>query len=554
MIYKVIIEKEYQWETFQYDGYQVSIKGYLFIDDVSCHGMDATIKLVKLLRKTSESNLVKILLLRLTGHYSVIVESHDYVIAFVDKIRSIPLYFSESHEQFIVSNSAYSIQNLVAKHCFSKDSSLLFLMTGYCLQNDTLIENIKQLRPGQFLLVNKKESTLQIEHYYRYFNPIERKTDRTILLDELNKVISKTFDKMIESLEGRHVMIPLSGGYDSRFILGMLKDRGYDNVSAYSYGINGLWEVKRAKKIAEMLNIRWTYVEFIPSDTRKLFDSSERRKYYRYAGGLNSAPHLPDYHAIKKLLSQGLIPHDAIFINGQSGDFITGGHIPPIVKLNEDKGFSIEDVLQALLDKHFSLWINLKSENNLKLAKKRISESLQDIEFDNVDSRIFSKLYELFEFEERQSKFVVNGQRIYDYFGFDWRLPLWSDEIIRFWETIDWKTKYGQELYLEYLKIHNFGGVFNNVSLPPQYTYFPKWTLIPRTIFKGLSLIYGRDVTYYYQKYLKYYQAYGPFYPDTSYLNHLKNSEYHRNPISYAAKEYLEEITENKYSVFNEYL
>ena len=43
--------------------------------------------------------------------------------------------------------------------------------------------------------------------------------------------------------------------------------------------------------------------------------------------------------------------------------------------------------------------------------------------FEEKDSR---KLYERLEFINRQSKYVINGQRLYEFFGYEWRLPLWD--------------------------------------------------------------------------------------------------------------------------------
>ena len=40
------------------------------------------------------------------------------------------------------------------------------------------------------------------------------------------------------------------------------------------------------------------------------------------------------------------------------------------------------------------------------------------------------------EFHNRQTKFVVNCQRIYDFYKIDWMLPLWNRSFIKFWEKV----------------------------------------------------------------------------------------------------------------------
>ena len=35
-------------------------------------------------------------------------------------------------------------------------------------------------------------------------------------------------------------------------------------------------------------------------------------------------------------------------------------------------------------------------------------------------------LYEFSEFKNRQTKYVITVQRVYEFFGYEWRLPLWD--------------------------------------------------------------------------------------------------------------------------------
>ena len=116
------------------------------------------------------------------------------------------------------------------------------------------------------------------------------------------------------------------------------------------------------------------------------------------------------------------------------------------------------------------------------------------------------------------------------------------DELIEFWENVPWSLKYNQNLYLDYLRKMNFSCVFSNITLPPQYSYFPPWSFVLRVIFKIFSHFSNRDISHFYNKYLKYHMAYGHSYPQESYFDYLKDSQFHRNPISYGSQEYIKEL------------
>ena len=46
---------------------------------------------------------------------------------------------------------------------------------------------------------------------------------------------------------------------------------------------------------------------------------------------------------------------------------------------------------------------------------------------------------------------MITGQRIYECLGHDWRLPLWDNDYLDFWETVPLRFKAGQRLYNEML-------------------------------------------------------------------------------------------------------
>ena len=133
---------------------------------------------------------------------------------------------------------------------------------------------------------------------------------------------------MINSANGRQIIVPLSGGLDSRFIVTGLRKFNYKNVICISYGLKNNIEAILAKKIAKKLGYKWIFIEYKPKKFKRYFYSEDYNKYLTYCDSLTSIHFIGEYYMLKELDDNSLIEKDAIFVNGQSGDFITGNHIP----------------------------------------------------------------------------------------------------------------------------------------------------------------------------------------------------------------------------------
>ncbi|MCH8033727.1 MAG: 7-cyano-7-deazaguanine synthase [Bacteroidetes bacterium] len=539
---KILLDNEYSWDSSESSRGKAFFKGLFWYQGIYYKGTQACNKLLNIfsLVFTDDSEFQDIIA-RFTGHYSFIVDIQDFIIACVDKVRSYPVYYSNKRK-LLVSNSANMIKETLGDDKISETALLEFKMSGYTLGAKTLVKDISQLQPGEFLVFNKPLNRFNKYRYFRYLTNQYLVADEKELIEKLHAATLVTFKKMIESLDGKPVFLPLSGGLDSRLILAMLKNNNYDNIVSYTYGLKGVWEIKRAKYIAEKLKINWHYIQFKPHEVKKYFLTEDRQKYFRFAGGLNSAPHLAEYYALLELRKKNLIPDDAIIINGQSGDFTSGGHLPKILIETEKDKISIESFIRTIIDKHFSLWLDIKTEINMREIFREILKLLNVSDNKCFTKDEFAKYFELHEWEERQSKFVVNGQRAYDWLNYDWRLPFWSDELIEFWMKVDWKDKFGQALYIKYLKKHNFGGLFDNINLPPQFSYYPTWIKLTKPIFFIAGKLFNKKADYYDRKYLKYFKTYAPFYPQLKLSEFIKDSEWHRNSVSYFMKYYLNEF------------
>lgn len=487
------------------------------------------------------SQTIKEHIQHLTGHYSFIIDSPHFIIASVDKIRSYPIFYTKTSDGFYISNSAIDLQANANLTEFDNDSVLEFQMAGFVTGANTFFRGLQQLQGGEFLLFKKNNNKLLVERHFTYFPSNLFELSEDDLLKKHDEAINLTFSKLVDSLDGALVWIPLSGGLDSRLILAKMIELGYENLNTFTYGIPQLWEVKYAREIKKLTKVKWQFIPYDPHQTKKIYHTIERERYYRFGSGLCSIPSVNEYFALKFLIEKKIIPDDSVIINGQSGDFLTGGHIPAGLEKTKNSIVSFEYLVNLVIEKHFSLWSNLKSADNLKIIEEKIRNILLPFISNSMSLDTAAQAYELHEWQERQCKYVVNGQRVYDWFGFDWRLPLWSDELMEFWRDVPWRIKFGQRLYKKYLTQYNPENLFN-LKIKVNINYCPTYLKLPSRIYTGLAKIFSLDYDYFNRTFIKYFGAKSPFYPQKTYLEFLKDSKYHRNTVSYYSKILLENV------------
>ena len=90
----------------------------------------------------------------------------------------------------------------------------------------------------------------------------KQKCKSTLLKSKLIKINNNIISKLIKTCNNKFIVIPLSAGYDSRFILSGLINKGYKNIITFSYGKKENRELNTARKIAEYLKVPWHYIEF----------------------------------------------------------------------------------------------------------------------------------------------------------------------------------------------------------------------------------------------------------------------------------------------------
>lgn len=348
----------------------------------------------------------------LNGFYTLIKHNEHELYAAVDRVRSIPLFYGQKGNDFYLSDSAEWIRRKLGNQEMDTLAREEFLLTGYVTGPYTLFPDVKQLQAGEAITLEdtKQGLAVKIVPYYRFLHEHEQDKHMEDLLEEYDQVLLRVFNRLIQRADGRTIVVPLSGGYDSRLIVLMLKRLGYNKLLAFSYGRSGNTESVVSKRVADSLGIEWEFIEYTNTLWYQWYHSDKYREYIRFAHGCTSLPHIQDWPAVLGLKESNRIPQDSIFVPGHT----------PMLSLS-GKPKQNEPFETAILMKHYSL--NYLKEDLSADMKNRIHRYEGIEEIDN---------YYIWECIERQTKFIANSIRTYEFFDYDWYLPFWDKENVDF--------------------------------------------------------------------------------------------------------------------------
>ena len=380
------------------------------------------------------------------GCFGCITKINGTIYAAVDCVRSIPLFYQKRDCELLLADNSNHLQNLqpsALEHC-PREILAEYLLTGYVTGCDTLIPNLKQIPAGNYLKWTQGSEPVLVQ-YYRFTHNELKVQHIDDYADSLDRVHLAMVRRLTDSLQGRTAVIPLSGGYDSRLVASLLKRVNYPRILCFSYGEPGNPESAISQAVAKSLNLPWRFIPHSRNSWFRAFQSSQRKEYYRMAINASSAAHIQDWLAVNILHEKGVIPRDAIFIPGHTGDFIEGLHLPRVY--DKQTEFSRKDLTDQIFRAHYNLWEWERADYGDLLAQ-RINSGITIPSM--MDATTAASLFEEWEWAERQAKFIVNSLRVYEFFGYGWRIPLWDRELLDFWSNIPLSLRLNRRLWNHY--------------------------------------------------------------------------------------------------------
>jgi asparagine synthase (glutamine-hydrolysing) len=373
------------------------------------------------------------------GFFAVVFCAPDgRVVAITDRGRTHPLLCAIHDDAAILSNTPAALFAQLPGAKVDPLAAEEYANAGFVSGEGTLIEGVRQLGPGTILEIHPDGGCRSL--CYRDFVPVGElrpSSDATSRRSQLAQALRDSVARLIDYANGRTLILPLSGGVDSRALLAMLIESGYPQLKAFTFGRPRSRDFRVGQQLAQACGVPVKAVPYRRGRWQAVWRSKRFAEYLAHAHGLVSVPNLQAIPALFELTDSGWVEPDSVFVPALAG-FFPGGCLPSATELARPEG-----IRAAIMAKHFRTGDLARISPALKARFAARLEALATAHPARTAGGAGPEaaarallLSEAFEYHERQAKFIGNACRYFDSQGYDWWLPLWDAEFLSACEAL----------------------------------------------------------------------------------------------------------------------
>jgi len=248
-----------------------------------------------------------------------------------DHFARHPLYIAKYKEAVLFSTQIKALLSaLPNEQTLDKNAVAMMLTIGEVVGNQTLIEGVETIAAAQILTIDKEGS--QYNPYWQYSYQQDFSINKKDAIQSIGEMLTQSVERAISRSE--IVTVPLSGGLDSRFLLGLANKT--KDVHAYTWGIPDCRDLIYAKKTAKKINCQHDCFEFTPNYLEKYADQ----------GVWITEGQIPviNFHVlpyVNRLAADG----NFTLLDGFAGDVVLGGNFIKSNWLNNPNGQEVANEL-----------------------------------------------------------------------------------------------------------------------------------------------------------------------------------------------------------------
>ncbi len=425
------------------------VRGAIFVENQLLREQEFASRIANIQTKSSFKSLLE----DSAGQYAIIHETEDGWHIAVDHVRSWPVYYTTGPE-LVISDSSVVAHNSSSENNYDSLAASEYLFTSYVNGSDTLSKNVQQAEPGELITFqDQTANTIVRENYFTY--GCETQTEDGTF-NELDELFNHVFRRLIEYADGRPIILPLTGGFDSRLIALKLADIGYQDIVAYtSAPEEGSDDLEKAKQVAEELGFVHVHLQIEKDDYRGFYTSGQWEEFHKSIGFLGELPKMNSQFLNRALNSHPEIPDTGVIVQGHHA---LGGasKLPRLV--GEQSHLSIDEFLHYIWKYSYARWridpLSSEEREIERLLQDRIISQLpddlyRDQKIEPVDKAI--RGIESYYWRNRLSKyFLVHYEQ--ESWEYDHWYPLLDKAYFEYLDKVHWKKKVDKKIQKDYVK------------------------------------------------------------------------------------------------------
>jgi len=182
-------------------------------------------------------------------------------------------------------------------------------------------------------------------------------------------------------------------------------------------------------------------VEYSKKKWHEIFRSEIYENYIDSSHNYCAVSHYQEFPLLLSIKDS--LGEDVIFLPGHT--ILSASQYLPTFSNKE----SILELENQIINKHYNL--------RCKPANRKVINKLHEIILDYNDRGLSQfQIFEIWNWRERQSKFITSANRVYEYFGFQWAMPLFQKRYMDFWKRVAFQFKFQKRLYHQFLNTKVF--------------------------------------------------------------------------------------------------
>ena len=394
---------------------------------------------------------------RRTGAWTLVEAADGVVRLTTDRTRSHHLLFTRAGDTWIISDDPQELRRHAPTWARDEQSAEVFLHAGFTPGTRTLAHEV-YATPAGAVVELRPDGTWSSRSWETYRYAAEPITSPEEFAEAFRTALDTVVERLLQDTDGRQLLVPLSGGLDSRLLAVWLKRHGARDVVTFTYGVPGSTEVAISRGVAEALGMDWFTVDLDPAEVARTWAGADGVDFQKRTWGLTSLPHVQDWYALLQMRRKALIDTDAVFLPGHT--IVGNMHDEHLLEGSPSRN----EVLTTVARHHSLLQGDRHAWRHLPLLRQTVVQGAQEVSFPTDrgedlpgGGRSIQELLEWVNLQERQAKYINESLKAYEAFGYGWALPMLDTEMWGTWlrgseeltATRDWYAQFTAEAYAE---------------------------------------------------------------------------------------------------------